>query len=50
MDIYPETVIQKDQAIQADMFLAVSSPKESLPVPTMTQRNVKYGNLTFSTY
>lgn len=34
MDIYPETVIQKDQAIQADMFLAVSSPKESSPVPT----------------
>ena len=33
MDIYPETVIQKDQATQADMFLAVSSPKESSPVP-----------------
>ena len=34
MDIYPETVIQKDQAIQADMFLAVSLPKQSSPVPT----------------
>ena len=34
MGIYPETVTQKDQAIQADMFLAVSSPKQSSPVPT----------------
>ena len=33
MDIYPETAAQRDQSIQADMFLAVSSPKQSLPAP-----------------
>ena len=34
LDIYSETATQKDQAIQADMFLAISSTKQSSPVPT----------------
>ena len=34
MDDYPEAATQKDHSIQADMFLAVSSPKQSLPAPT----------------
>ena len=34
MDIYPETATQRDQSIQADIFLAVSSPKQSMPAPT----------------
>ena len=38
MDIYPETPTQKDQSMQADMFLAVSSPKQSslAPKPEVT--------------
>ena len=43
MDIYPETATQKDQAIQADMFLAVSSPKQSSLVPT-PEVTVSFGN------
>ena len=31
MDIYPEKATQKDQSIQADMFLVVSLPKQSSP-------------------
>ena len=34
MDIYPDTPTQKDVSTQADMFLAVSSPKQLSPVPT----------------
>ena len=34
VDIYPETATQKDQSIQNDMFLAVLSPKQSLPACT----------------
>ena len=34
MDIYPETATWRDQSIQADMFLAVSSPKQSMLAPT----------------
>ena len=33
VDIYPETATQKDACTQADMFLAVSSPKQSSPDP-----------------
>ena len=49
MDIYPETATQKDQSIQGNKFLALSSSKQSLPAPTpevtislvmMTQCNV----------
>ena len=43
MDIYPEIATQKDQAIQADMFLAVSSPKELSPVPT-SEVTVSFGD------
>lgn len=34
VDIYPQPIIQRDISTQADMFLAVSSPKQSSPVPT----------------
>ena len=34
MDTYPETATQKDQPIQADMFLAILPPKQSSPAPT----------------
>ena len=43
MDIYPVTATQKDQAIQADMFLAVSSLKESSPVPT-SEVTISFGD------
>ena len=34
MDIYPEVPTQQDACTQADMFLAVSSPKQPSPAPT----------------
>ena len=34
MDIYLEPIILRDISTQADMFLAVLSPKQSSPVPT----------------
>ena len=34
MDIYPEIPTQKDVLTQADMFLAVASPKHSSLAPT----------------
>ena len=43
MDIYPETVIQKHQAIQTDMFLAVSSPEESSPV-SIPEVTISFGD------
>ena len=43
MDTYLETVTQKDQAIQADMFLAVSSTKQSLPVST-PEVTIRFGD------
>ena len=34
VDIYPEAPAQKDACTQADMFLAVSSPKQTSPAST----------------
>ena len=34
MDIYPQPVVRQDVSTQADIFLAVSSPKQSSPATT----------------
>ena len=42
-DIYPEVPMQRDVCTQADMFLAVSSPKQPSPAPT-SEATISFGD------
>ena len=43
VDIYPEVPMQRDVCTQADMFLAVSSPKQPSPAPT-SEATISFGD------
>ena len=43
IDIYPEPSTHHDVSTQADMFLAVSLPKQPSPVP-VTEATISFGD------